>query len=110
EAAVLVLAVAAAIALSHSSLPTVGLPWGLSHASAATLVGVGLACAVVRIAAALCGLRLATTAKSIAEARYQRTLLRAYLEASWETVASWPEGELQELVSGQALRAAGAVL
>ena len=109
EAAVLVLAVAAAIALSDASVPPATLPFGLSHASAGTLVAAGLLCAVVRIAAALGGLRLATTAKSLAEARYQRELLRAYLEASWETVAGRPEGELQELVSGQALVAAGSV-
>ena len=109
EAAVLVLAVAAAIALSHGAARAVELPFHLSRSSAGTLVAVGLACAVLRTVSALVGLRLATTAKSAVEARYQRDLLGAYLEAPWETVANRPESELQQLTSGQAQAAASSI-
>lgn len=110
EAAVLVLAVASAVALSDYSAPVSGLPWNLEDADPTVLVAAGFTCAVVRVVASLVGLWLSTTAKSVVEARYQRDLLHAYLESSWEAIARRPEGELQELVSTQALIAASAVL
>jgi ABC-type multidrug transport system fused ATPase/permease subunit len=73
-------------------------------------VALGLVGAVVRTVAALAGLRLSTTARVDAEARYQQDLLRAYLEASWEEVATRPEGELQELASAQSALGAVGVL
>jgi ABC-type multidrug transport system fused ATPase/permease subunit len=110
EAAVVVLVVAAALALSDDSLPGVTLPLVPSDAGAGLLVALGLAGAVVRTVAALAGLRLSTTARADVEARYQGDLLRAYLEASWEEVATRPEGELQELASAQSALAAIGVL
>ncbi|MEA2167809.1 MAG: hypothetical protein QOF76_1109, partial [Solirubrobacteraceae bacterium] len=101
EAAVLVFAVAAAVAMSRGTAPTVDLPFDLSTAAPGTLVIAGLTCAVLRTLCALAGLRLATNAKSALEARYQRALLGAYLVAPWEAVAGRPEGELQELTSTQ---------
>ena len=110
EAAVVVLVVAAAVALGNEAVPGVALPLLPDDASAGPLVVIGLACAAVRMAASLVGLRLATTARVDIEARYQGDLLEAYLEASWDEVATHPEGELQELASTQSALAAAGVL
>jgi ABC-type multidrug transport system fused ATPase/permease subunit len=110
EAAVVVMVVAAALALSDDALPGVTLPLIPSEAGAGLLVALGLVGAAVRTVAALAGLRQSTTARVDVEARYQQDLLRAYLEASWEEVATRPEGELQELASAQSALAAVGVL
>jgi ATP-binding cassette, subfamily B, bacterial len=110
EAAVVVLAVAAALALSDDTVPGITLPLIPSDAGAGLLVALGLVGAAIRTVAALAGLRLSTTARVDAEARYQQDLLRAYLEASWEEVATLPEGELQELASAQSALGAVGVL
>jgi ABC-type multidrug transport system fused ATPase/permease subunit len=110
EAAVVVLVVAAALALSDDALPGVTLPLIPSDAGAGLLVALGLVGAAVRTGAALAGLRLSTTARADVEANYQKDLVRAYLEASWEEVATRPEGELQELASAQSALGAVGVL
>jgi ATP-binding cassette subfamily B protein len=110
ESTVLVLAIAAAVRLSDGQVDPISLPFGLTDASAGSLVGIGLAFAAVRLGAAVVGLHQSTAARSHQEARYQRQLLRAHLEASWPEVTSRPEGELQELMAGQAGVAANAVL
>jgi ATP-binding cassette, subfamily B, bacterial len=110
EAAVLVVVVASAVALSDDALHGIVVPLLPPDTGAGRLVALGLGCAVVRAVASVAGLRLSTTARADVEARYQRDLLRAYLEASWEEVATHPEGELQELASTQSALGAAGVL
>jgi ABC-type multidrug transport system fused ATPase/permease subunit len=110
EVAVVVLVVAAAVALGNEAVPGVALPLLPADVSAGPLVVLGIGCAAVRMVASLAGLRLATTARVDVEAQYQGDLLEAYLEASWEEVATRPEGELQELASTQSALAGAGVL
>lgn len=110
EAAVLVLVVAAAVALGEEGLPAVALPLVPAGAGPGALVALGLLCAVARTAAAVGGLRLSIAVRADIEARYQRDLLRSYLDTSWEQAAALPEGELQELASAQSAHAAAGAL
>src|SRR5437870_2531685 len=87
EAAVLVFAIAAAVAMSRGTAPKLELPLHLSLTRPGVLVAIGLGCALLRTVVSLAGLRLATNAKSTMEAHYQRDLLGAYLAAPWEAVA-----------------------
>ncbi len=111
EAALLVVLARSAFALaSGDDNVTVNIPIiGTFHFSVAGLLGIGVGLVFVRMALNWIGVLMSARSSLDVQIRLRRSLTQSYLRASWGLQSSQREGHLQQLISGFASTASGAL-
>jgi ABC-type multidrug transport system fused ATPase/permease subunit len=111
EAALLVVLARSAFALaSGDDNVTVDVPIvGTFHFTVSGLLGIGVGLVFVRMALNWTGVLMAARSALDVQIRLRRSLTQCYLRASWGLQSSQREGHLQQLISGFASTASGAL-
>jgi ATP-binding cassette, subfamily B, bacterial len=111
EAAMLVVLARSAFALaSGDDNVTVSIPIiGTLHFSVAGLLGMGVGLVFVRMVLNWIGVLMSARSSLDVQIRLRRSLTQCYLRASWGLQSSQREGHLQQLISGFASTASGAI-